>query len=256
MRANEARADECSLHGSHVSANLPCRLMQVRFLEVIFRRRLIADEAGVSSSVTERVSSFWQDMLAYPFGLKKLLNERLKRGNRSNDWYATIMKSFEERYIRSMKTCALVISLLMVIVLNANPFGIYRQISGNDQMRDQLVNAGQQISQKLDAQRAAGQTGTAQTDATIKQVADESVKDIQENVAVYTSFGFEGPRWIAGVWKNPTGLWSRGTAETILGWLVMTALLSVGAPFWQDVLASLFGLKNLLNKPPPHSETK
>ena len=176
---------------------------------------------------------------------------------RADDWYATIMKSFEERYVRSMKTCALVISLLMVIVLNANLFGIYRQISGNDQMRDQLVNAGQQISQKLDAQRAAGQTSTAQTDATIKQVADESIKDIQENVAVYTSFGFEGPRWMARVWKNPSGLWSRGTVETILGWLVMTALLSVGAPFWQDVLASLFGLKNLLNKPPPpQNETK
>ena len=43
--------------------------------------------------------------------------------------------------------------------------------------------------------------------------------------AVYTSFGFEGPRWMARVWKNPSGLWSRGTVETILGWLVMTALL-------------------------------
>lgn len=175
---------------------------------------------------------------------------------RADDWYATIMKSFEERYVRSMKTCALVISLVTVIVLNANLFGIYRQISGSDQMRDQLVNAGQEISEKLNAQRAAGQTSAAQTDATIKQVADESIKDIRENVAVYTSFGFEGPRWMARAWKNPSGLWSRGTIETILGWLIMTALLSVGAPFWQDVLASLFGLKNLLNKPPPQNETK
>src|SRR6185369_10550989 len=101
---------------------------------------------------------------------------------RADDWYATIMKSFEERYVRSMKTCALVISLLTVIILNANLFGIYRQISGSDQMRDQLVNAGQEISQKLEAQRATGQTSTAQTDATIKQVADESIKDIRENV--------------------------------------------------------------------------
>jgi hypothetical protein len=28
----------------------------------------------------------------------------------------------------------------------------------------------------------------------------------------------------------------------------MTLLLSVGAPFWQDVLESLFGVKNLLRK--------
>ena len=172
---------------------------------------------------------------------------------RADGWYGTIMKSFEERYVRSMKTCALVISLLTVILLNANLFDIYRQISGNDQMRDQLVNAGQQISQKLDAQRDAGQTSAAQTDATIKQVADESRKNIQENVVVYTSFGFEGPGW----WRKPGPLFPHGKFEAILGWLLMTALLSVGAPFWQDLLASLFGLKNLLNKqPPPQNETK
>ncbi|MEP7339515.1 MAG: hypothetical protein ABI977_17390 [Acidobacteriota bacterium] len=171
---------------------------------------------------------------------------------RADSWYGTIMKSFEERYVRSMKTCALVISLLTVILLNANLFDIYRQISGNDRMRDQLVNAGQQISQKLDAQRAAGQTSASQTDATIKQVADESRKNIQENIVVYTSFGFEGPGW----WKKPGPLFPHGKFEAILGWLLMTALLSVGAPFWQDVLASLFGLKNLLNKPPPQNETK
>jgi hypothetical protein len=120
-------------------------------------------------------------------------------------------------------------------------------------MRDQLINAGQQISQKLDAQRAAGQTSAAQTDATIKQVADESRKNIRENVVVYTSFGFEGPGW----WRKPGPLFPHGKFEAILGWLLMTALLSVGAPFWQDVLASLFGLKNLLNKqPPPQNETK
>jgi len=32
------------------------------------------------------------------------------------------------------------------------------------------------------------------------------------------------------------------------GWLLMAALLSLGAPFWHDTLESLFGLKNLLRK--------
>lgn len=175
---------------------------------------------------------------------------------RADSWYETIMKSFEERYVRSMKTCALVISFITVVVLNANLFGIYRQISGNDQMRDQLVNAGREVSQKLDAQRAAGQASAEQTEATIKQVAQQSAKEIQENAALYTSFGFEGPKWIARAWKNPGGLFTREAFETLLGWIVMTALLSVGAPFWQDVLASLFGLKNFLNKQPPPDKSK
>ena len=39
----------------------------------------------------------------------------------------------------------------------------------------------------------------------------------------------------------------------LLGWGVMALLLSVGAPFWQDALESLFGIKNLLRK---KSDTK
>lgn len=36
--------------------------------------------------------------------------------------------------------------------------------------------------------------------------------------------------------------------RALLGWFIMTMLLSVGAPFWQDMLESLFGLKNKLRQ--------
>ena len=35
----------------------------------------------------------------------------------------------------------------------------------------------------------------------------------------------------------------------LTGWFVTSLLLSTGAPFWQDALQSLFGLKNFLRKP-------
>lgn len=165
-----------------------------------------------------------------------------------DEWYSTIMQGFEERYNRSMKTFALVISFITVLLLNANIFAIYKQVSSNEQLRAQLVNAGQQVSQKLNEQRAAGQTSADQTDATLNQIADQTVKEIQENAGLYTSFGFEGPKWIVRVWKEPSTMFSRGAFETIIGWIIMTMLLSVGAPFWQDTLESLFGLKNLLRK--------
>lgn len=36
--------------------------------------------------------------------------------------------------------------------------------------------------------------------------------------------------------------------SVLIGWTLMVLLLSVGAPFWQDTLESLFGVKNLLRK--------
>jgi hypothetical protein len=45
----------------------------------------------------------------------------------------------------------------------------------------------------------------------------------------------------------------RNDIKNIFGWILMVLLLSVGAPFWQDTLESLFGVKNLLRK---KSDTK
>jgi len=42
--------------------------------------------------------------------------------------------------------------------------------------------------------------------------------------------------------------WFIQLLQVLSGWTVMVMLLSVGAPFWQDALESLFGVKNLLRK--------
>jgi hypothetical protein len=45
----------------------------------------------------------------------------------------------------------------------------------------------------------------------------------------------------------------RADLSSLIGWALMALLLSVGAPFWQDTLESLFGIKNLLRS---KSDTK
>jgi hypothetical protein len=53
-----------------------------------------------------------------------------------------------------------------------------------------------------------------------------------------------GEEWWGGIKQD---------VSTLVGWALMVLLLSVGAPFWQDTLESLFGVKNLLRK---KSDTK
>lgn len=176
-----------------------------------------------------------------------------------DEWYSTIMHGFEERYTRSMKTFALVISFVTVLLLNANVFSIYRQISANEQLRTSLINSAPQINEKLNALKN-NQADVQQTQDGIVKVVQDAAGQVQQNVSLYNSFGFEGPKWIARVGKRikekPSVLLSGKAFETLLGWLVMTMLLSVGAPFWQDTLESLFGLKNLLRKQQPSEPQK
>jgi len=160
-------------------------------------------------------------------------------------WYDTIMRSFEERYTRSMKSFALAISFVVVVSLNANLFGIYRELSANESKRNLIVQSSEQVTSKLREQPAAN---SQQINQTLDEWAKKSYEDIEKNVSLYTALGFEGPQWILEIPQRARKAGASGVIETIIGWAVMTMLLSVGAPFWQDTLEALFGLKNLLRK--------
>jgi len=174
-------------------------------------------------------------------------------------WYDTVMQSFNERYTRSMKTWAVVISALIVIFLNANFFNIYQNITTNDVVRNLIIQSGPEV-----LKRPTTTTTTQNSDQQTTQQLLDSFKKIQDQIKadanVYASFGFAPLTWAdvgnwAGTLKPDTGwLAHRGQDfKTLLGWAITAILLSVGAPFWQDTLESLFGIKNLLRK---RSDTK
>lgn len=170
-----------------------------------------------------------------------------------DEWHSIIMQGFEERYVRSMKTFALVISFITVMLLNANVFAIYRLISSNEQVRSSLISAAPDINKKLNDFKN-NQASAEQTQADIVKITQDAVGQVKQNASLYNSFGFKGPSWIATVKNKPSIIFTSKALETLGGWLVMTLLLSVGAPFWQDALESLFGLKNMLRKQQPNDK--
>lgn len=170
------------------------------------------------------------------------------------EWHDTIMQSFAERYARSMKSCAILISVIVVVLLNANFFNIYREISSNDIKRNLIVQSSQNILGELQKRQAANAAPTSAAPQTPEEWAKESAAEIDKSMSIYTGFGFEGPRWILEIPKRMRAANAQGILETLIGWSLMTLLLSVGAPFWQDTLESLFGLKNLLRKKGQESE--
>ncbi|MCM3874336.1 MAG: OadG family protein [Pyrinomonadaceae bacterium] len=255
-------------------------------------------------------------------------------------WYDTVMQGFDERYTRHMKTVALCISIVVVIVLNANFFKVYSSLSTNEVKRNLVLESGEKV---LDAARKANPTPKptpkpgpspdpspaapanvaegAQTSSSptptptpspspsptpdIKKLVDETQQDIDVYLSSYQEFGFapltvdDVNSWFWSIWKSTllrnekgvpvnehnlpipsdcreqdkdgrdiaidgkrvicTAAWRAQTwAEwrasrrhdvfVLFGWTIMVLLLSVGAPFWQDTLESLFGVKNLLRQ--------
>jgi len=166
-------------------------------------------------------------------------------------WYDTAMQGFEERYTRHMKSIAICISVVVVIFFNANFFQLYQKISNNDVLRNSLLEKQAEIQKELNS----GQQNQPQQE-TVEQLKQE-INELQAAMDQTINLGLE-PIKLRDLRAFATGQddWSRAFSgkwfiqvlQVLSGWTVMVMLLSVGAPFWQDALESLFGVKNLLRK--------
>jgi hypothetical protein len=217
-------------------------------------------------------------------------------------WFDTVTQSFDERYARNMRTAAILISIVVVIVLNASFFRVYRSISTNEVQRNLIVQSGETVLEQARQARQQAQPVTPApapggavapaaepTPLSIKAQIEESRQEMAVLTNTFEGFGFSPLSWqqvdaflwsIPGytfvrndqgaildsanhvipsdcrdcvpAWRSQTGSewWAsrRGDVVTLVGWAIMIMLLSVGAPFWQDTLESLFGIKNLLRQ--------
>ena len=165
-------------------------------------------------------------------------------------WYDTAMQGFEERYTRHMKSIAICISIVVVVFFNANFFQVYRKISNNDVLRNSLIEKEAEVQKQLNTVQPNPQ------EATVEQLKRE-INELQAAMDQTINLGLEPIKLRdlkdfasgQGDWSGPLGgRWFIQVLQVLSGWAVMVMLLSVGAPFWQDALESLFGVKNLLRK--------
>jgi hypothetical protein len=229
----------------------------------------LAGLAGRLNNIAAGIAKFQSDFDAAISPLRTMLAE-------VENWFDTVVNSFDERYNRAMKTWATGLSFAVVVCLNANVFDLYRNVTRNTTLRNMLVNSAPGILENakkatpVDAQNAGAasdstsatkdtpKTGAGDTQPTVQTIAKQTETQIRPYLDDYDTFGFHPflPAF-ADWWKNsfmpqrPIGAkawWGNRVHDFfhILGWAIMALLLSVGAPFWEDMLESLFGVKNLI----------
>ncbi len=166
------------------------------------------------------------------------------------DWFEITKRAFQDHYERKMKIWALGISAGVVLILNANLFDIYREFSQNKTIRDAAVIWAERITnQPRDSVIAIRNEGLPdsiiqkpKSDTAIVAEIKKNIADIQTLVNVNS---FQIMRW-----EKFKGCDSCGSLcmvyllKTFIGWIGMILLVSLGAPFWYDLLKTIMGIKN------------
>jgi hypothetical protein len=190
-------------------------------------------------------------------------------------WFPLAMEPVAERYRRRMRGLSYVSSALVVIGLNADALTIFRLSRDDPEFRKRVSAATAELDEwhgRVDSLKAlcdtegdttaatdtaetatdtattAGDTATANTAAArdttppaaaadtacaALKVARDSLKAVERRTGDDTAFlaGFVGDR-------------KPGDLQWWIGILLSVLLVSLGAPFWHDLLEALFGLKN------------
>ena len=180
-------------------------------------------------------------------------------------WFDTAMDRLSGDYVRYAKVLSLIVGLLLAVALNVDTLTLGRAIWNDHHLQNAAVSLGQTYAGKSlptllppDAAQSTGAGSPSPSGTTVpapdptaieKQLAEDA-----NQVAAFTDNLREFPiGWPApGAEKANLPYWLlKG-----LGWLITALALSLGAPFWFDLLQRLMSLRAAGSKPDPAPQSK
>jgi len=163
-------------------------------------------------------------------------------------WFDSAMDRVSGWYKRRTQIFLLVLGLLIAIGVNADSVLIAQRLSADKGLRDTVVSAAQDYA-KANAQKSLqapsptpspGPATAANCDA--KCQYDQSLNQLKRlALPIGWDSAVEGKQrptlrfWQAAFWDTSTG-WPDQFKKHILGWLLTALAVSLGAPFWFDLL--------------------
>ncbi|MDI6767641.1 MAG: hypothetical protein QME52_12540 [Bacteroidota bacterium] len=169
-------------------------------------------------------------------------------------WFEITKQAFQEHYERKMKVWALGISTVVVLSLNANLFEIYSDFSQNKILRDAAVAWIEKVTSQHRDSIITYRMEDKPDSIVIKQKSDTALaadirKNISEIQAMVNTNSFQIMRWNKFEGCRSCDLTCFGyLLKIFLGLLAMILLVSLGAPFWYDLLKTIMNLKNKLKE--------
>jgi hypothetical protein len=174
-------------------------------------------------------------------------------------WFEITKQAFQDHYERKMRLWAFWISTIVVIILNADIGGIYKEFTLSKSRRDAIVQVAPVLfnfSEKV-ADSLSSNNGKQKKDNSNKtsiysdSLIQSKLKTIDTLVTTFELIRWNSPMGDSlHISCNQVSIrqtiidFYRATRKNILGWIGMTLLVSLGAPFWYDLLKTFMGIKN------------
>jgi len=152
--------------------------------------------------------------------------------------YQGALARFQKIYQSKNKQIAAVLSMILVLILNANLIFLYENISADPATQQVIMSKVQTIV----SANANLNAGTSDDPSAQAKALEKSYQATREQIATVLNTDTMLVRT-----KRYPDDFSSHWLKTILGLLLMGGLVSLGAPFWNDVLKGATGVNNAFN---------
>lgn len=143
------------------------------------------------------------------------------------DWYNSSMDRVSGWYKRRSQFIVLFLGLVAAVAVNADCIDIAKRLSTNSNFRQSIERMAETTIGKMTPPTSS----TSEPDA--KQQATAAFESIKANLHTLDAIGLPVGRDYS--LKRPAELWTATRAHW-LGWLITALAVSLGAPFWFDIL--------------------
>jgi hypothetical protein len=157
-------------------------------------------------------------------------------------WFNTAMERVSGWYKRNLQTLGLIAAAIVTLAFNADTLSIVRAL-GDEKLRASIL-ARAEVTQRPGVLPQETPTGAPASDqAALERASAAAQQGLQQSIAQVQELG------LPVGWRNIP--WSgRTTSDTvllwltrILGWLLTACAVSLGAPFWFDLLNRIMNIR-------------
>ena len=184
------------------------------------------------------------------------LSNTIKKGGEENieelktqiqNWYNSYMDRVTGWYKRKVKKNIFVVSAIVTLFFNLNFFTLSKTIYADTKLRNTLVSMADSVSKEQNPITAL--QNKLKNDSTVLGEIDPDVLlgvelPIGWKISVNDA-GTERKTWVGKAFRFIGYFFENHfTVKNIIGWLIFIMALSLGAPFWFDVMRKLVNVRN------------
>jgi len=219
------RGDYASASKSELPSYIPARNFAIAVLDIWNSR----DKTGVALPPNiEKAMKAFEEVAN---GKAEVLRQEVE------NWYNSSMDRVSGWYKRRIQIMFLIIGVVVTILVNADCIAIAKRLSTDTHMREAATRLAENTAEKSAPAPQAGQNPAADGKSQSEIALNEIRKNLDNLSGIGLPLGWDpAPKSLGDV--------GRGIAAHWVGWLVTALAVSLGAPFWFDVLNKIIVVRS------------